>query len=155
MVGVLPMDAFTKGITGSGAYTLHFNDVIAWEVAQFFYSFPTETELKDELRAFDLKPTPFERIEQFVTSNVLFKPLYWKGAWLNQTLTYGEMYLAAGGGYGWLSRTERPVVDAGVGFRFYFGDLVSTRLDVRHLSFFNDADVHNDIWVGLGVSLSP
>ena len=62
-VGHLPMDAFTKGVTASGSYTLHFNDLFAWEVAQFFYSFDVDTDLENELLAFDLKPTPFERVQ--------------------------------------------------------------------------------------------
>ncbi len=153
--GTLPLDAFTKGITFSGGYTLHFNDVWAWEVGQFFYSLPSDTDLESELRAFDIKPTPFERAEQFVTSNIVFKPLYWKGAWLNDSLTYGEFFMVAGGGYGWLTRTARPAVDAGVGARVYVNSFTSVRVDVRHLSFFNDADVQNELWLGLGLSLSP
>ena len=54
-------------MTASGSYTLHFNDLFAWEVAQFFYSFGVDTDLENELLAFDLKPTPFERVEQYVT----------------------------------------------------------------------------------------
>lgn len=152
-VGLLPLDAFEKGLTVSGAYSLHFTDTLAWEVAQFFYSFPLETDLRAELGAFDLRPTPFERVEQYVTSNFVFKPLYWKGAWLNDGLTYGELMLLVGGGYGWLTRTKRPVVDVGVGVRVYATDWASFRLDVRGLSFVNEDDAHNELWIGLGVSL--
>ncbi|MEE2789315.1 MAG: outer membrane beta-barrel domain-containing protein [Myxococcota bacterium] len=154
-VGVLPMDAFTKGLTLSGSYTLHFSDLIGWEVGQFFYSQPFETDLESELRAFDLKPTPFERVEQFVTSNVVFKPLYWKGAWLNSALSYGEFFLTAGGGYGWLTRTERPVASFGGGFRMYVNQFLSFRLDLRDLLFISENDTQNELWVGLGVSISP
>ncbi len=153
--GVLPLDAFKKGFSLSGAYTLHFNDLWAWEVAQFFYSFPMETDLESELRAFDLKPTPFERVEQFVTSNVLFKPLYWKGAWLNSVLGYGELYLSAGGGYGWLTRTQRPAVSGGFGLRVYITELVSVRFDFRDIAFVSEIDTQNELWLGLGVSLAP
>ncbi len=151
--GVLPLDAFDKGLTVSGAYTLHFSDVFAWEVAQFFYSFPVETDLRGELRAFDLEPTPFERVEYFLTSNFVFKPLYWKGAWLNDGLVFGELMFLAGGGYGWLTRTERPVFDVGVAYRLYVSDWVSFRLDVRDHAFVNSEDVQNELWIGLGVSL--
>lgn len=154
-VGTLPLDAFKKGLTLSGSYTLHFNDLFAWEVAQFFYSFAVETDLEAELIAFDLKPTPFERVEQFVTSNILFKPLYWKGAWLNSGLGYGEFFLAAGGGYGWLTRTQRPVVNIGLGFRIYLHELVSIRFDLRELAFISENDTQNELWLGLGISLSP
>ncbi len=152
-VGVLPLDAFEKGITVSGAYTLHFNELFGWEVAQFFYSFPVETELAADLRAFDLQPTPFERVEYFVTSNLVFKPLYWKGAWLNDGLSYGELLLVMGGGYGWLTRTSRPVADVGAAVRLYASDLVSLRLDLRYVPFFNLDDLQNELWIGLGASL--
>ena len=152
-VGLLPLDAFTKGVTFSGAYTLHFTDVLAWEVVQFFYSLPMETTLQDELRAFDLQPTPFERVEQYVTTNFVFKPLYWKGAWLNENLSYGEYMLLLGGGYGWMTRTQRAVVDVGLATRIYASEMVSFRLDVRGLAFVSSDDVQNELWLGLGISL--
>lgn len=151
--GSLPIDAFEKGLTLSGAYTLHFSDTIAWEVVQYYYSFGVDTDLKDELKAFDLQATPFERVEQFVTTNFVFKPLYWKGAWLNDALTYGEFLIFAGGGYGWLTNTQRPVIDVGVGARVYASEWVSFRLDVRGLAFVNADDSQNELWIGLGVSL--
>ncbi|MEO1273406.1 MAG: hypothetical protein AAFX99_35420, partial [Myxococcota bacterium] len=43
--GVLALDAFTKGITASGSYTIHFNEIIGWEVAQFVYSFQFALEI--------------------------------------------------------------------------------------------------------------
>jgi outer membrane beta-barrel protein len=152
-VGLLPLDAFTKGVTFSGAYTLHFTDVLAWEVVQFFYSLPMETTLQDELRAFDLQPTPFERVEQYVTTNFVFKPLYWKGAWLNENLSYGEYMLLLGGGYGWMTRTQRAVINVGLATRIYASEMVSFRLDVRGLAFANADDVQNELWLGLGISL--
>jgi outer membrane beta-barrel protein len=152
-VGVLPLDAFEKGLTVSGAYTLHFTDVFAWEVAHFFWSFPLETDLRDELNAFDIEPTPFERVEYFLTTNFVFKPLYWKGAWLNDGLAFGELMFLVGGGYGWMTRSERPVADIGVAYRLYVSESVSLRLDVRDHAFFNAEDIQNELWIGLGVSL--
>lgn len=152
-VGVLPIDAFTKGITVSGQYSLHFNELYAWEVAHFFYSFPVDTDLRDDLDAFDLQPTPFERVKYFATSNFVFKPVYWKGSWLNDGLGYGEFFLLAGGGYGWMTRTERPVVDIGTGVRVYASEWVSVRFDVRALSFITTDDQQNELWIGLGASL--
>ncbi|MCB9548358.1 MAG: outer membrane beta-barrel domain-containing protein [Myxococcales bacterium] len=152
-VGTLPLDAFRKGLTLSGGYTLHFSDRWAWEAVQYTYSYPISTDLEDELRAYDLRPTPFERLESYVATNVVLKPLYFKGAWFNEHLTYGELLLLAGGGYGWLTRTQRPMVDVGVATRVYATDWVSLRLDVRGLSFFNADDLHNELWIGLGASL--
>ena len=117
------------------------------------HSFEYKTALEDVLRAQGgLEATPFERVQTYVTSNVVFKPFYWKGAWMNQGLSYGELFFVAGGGYGWLTQSSRPVVDAGVGVRLFQGEW-SARLDVRWLSFFNASDTHGELWVALGVSL--
>ena len=151
--GSLPLDAFKKGITASGSLTLHKNHRWAWEAIQYTYSFEYTTALEDELKAFKLQATPFERVESYVTSNLVFKPLYWKGAWLNNAMSYGELFFVAGGGYGWLTQTSRPVVDGGLGVRLFHGNGLSTRLDIRWLTFFNADDVQNELWVGLGISL--
>ena len=158
-VGWLPLDAFTKGVSVSGSYTLHFSGSWAWEVAQFYYSLQYDTDLASELTAFDLAPTPFEVVNYFVTSSAVWKPLYWKGSWLNSTLSYGELFLVMGGGYGWLTRSARPAVDLGGGFRVYGNELFSFRLDIRYLMFFGDQilenwDVKDELWIGLGTSLS-
>lgn len=157
--GSLPLDAFTKGYTLGGSYTLHFTEQIAWEVAQAAYSFHVDTDLKDELKAFDLRPTPFELIEYYAMSNVVWKPVYWKGSWLNDSLIYGELFFIAGGGYGWFTRSSRPGGDIGAGFRLYANTLISFRFDARYLFFFDDTildefQVKDDISVSLGTSLT-
>jgi outer membrane beta-barrel protein len=157
-LGVLPLDAFTKGVTLSGAYTLHFTERWAWEVAQFHYSFHVDTALKDELRALDVQPTPFELVEYYLTSAVLFKPLYWKGSWLNSRLTHGEIFFNFGGAYAWYTRSNRPGLNLGSGARLYLSRNFSVRLDVRYLMFFDDKffdsfSFKDELSVGLGTSL--
>ena len=151
--GTLPLDAFKKGVTVSGAYTLHFSDLWAWEAIQYHYAFEWQTDLNQELEVYDLQPTPFERVEQFMTSSVVFKPLYWKGAWLNDSLVYGELFFLLGGGYGWLTESSRPAVDVGFGVRLYHDAGFQSRLDVKGVSFFNADETHQELWIGLGVSL--
>jgi len=155
-VGILPMDAFTKGMTVSGAYSLHFSDVVGWEVGQFTYSFGVDTKLREDLEALPQPagPTPFEVVQYFVTSNLLFKPIYGKMAVLNHRVIYGEFFLALGGGYGWMTITGRPIADAGLGFRVYAGKYLSFRLDARNYMFINTEDIHNELWIGLGIDLS-
>jgi hypothetical protein len=84
---------------------------------------------------------------------LVFKPLYWKGSWLNQSLVFGELFFVAGAGYGWLTQTNRPVVDVGFGVKLFNTTNIQTRLDVRALSFINQDDFHNELWIGLGLSL--
>jgi outer membrane beta-barrel protein len=152
-IGTLPIDAFTKGLTFTGAYTLHFNDLIAWEVGQFTYSYHIDTQLRAELEDYDVQPTQFEVVRYFVTTSLLVKPLYGKLAVLNRTLVYSELFLAVGGGWGWLSVTDRAVVDFGVGLRLYAGKYVSFRVDVRDYMFITKADVQNELWLGLSICL--
>lgn len=152
--GVLPLDAFKKGLTAGGSLTIHQNHRWAWEALSLAYSFELETDLEEQLQTFySLQPTPFERVKLFALSNVVFKPLYWKGSWLNQKMAYGELLLVAGGGYGWLSQTSRPAFDAGFAVKLLHENEFATRLDVRMISFFNAEDVHNELWVNLGFSL--
>jgi outer membrane beta-barrel protein len=159
-VGMLPLDAFTKGLTLSGAYTQHFSDLIGWEIVHAFYSFHLHTGLWDDLEVYDLKPTPFEVLENtLLTTNLVLTPIYWKGSWLNNSLLHGEMMIFAGGGYGWFTRSKRVAVDLGLGVRFYASRVFSFRLEVRHHIFFNSSifeelDLHHELWTGLGASAS-
>lgn len=158
-VGVLPLDAFKKGVTVGGGYTFHVNELYAWEVVNFQYSFGFETELNDDLAAFDLKPTPFEVVKYYVSTNFVFKPVYWKGSVMNDSLLYGELMIILGGGYGWFTQSSRPMAEYGVAMRFFLSDIFSLRVDGRHLMFISvdpdqGADVHHELWINLGVSIS-
>ena len=157
--GVLPLDAFAKGITLSGGYTLHFSPKIAWEVAQFSYSFQVETDLNDKLSSFDLRSTPFELLDYYLSSNVVFKPLYWKGSWLNSGLTHGELFFTGGLSYGWFTRSSLPGASVGMGFRLFGSELLSFRFDTRYLLFASglgegEFEIKDELWLGLGTSLS-
>lgn len=153
-IGTLPLDAFTKGLTGSVGYTLHFNDSIAWEVGQFTYSYGIDTQLNEDLDALNVGPTPFERVQYFASSNVMFKPMYGKQAVLNRGLVYQETFLTAGFAYGWLTLTQRPGVGVGVGTRIYGGKNFSVRVDIRDYVFFGPDGRQNELWLALGTSLT-
>lgn len=158
-LGLLPLDAFTKGVTTSGSYTLHFTQFFAWEIVQFAYSFHLDTDLKDELEVYDLRPTPFEVLDFYASTNAIFKPLYWKGAWNNESMLYGEFFINTGLAYGWFTRSQRPGLDLGVGVRLFTSDLISFKFSARYLMFLGDDVLENfnikdELWVGLGSSLS-
>lgn len=157
--GIFPLDAFTKGATLSGAYTLHLGELWSWEIIHFFHAFGVDTDLRDDLAAFDLAPTPFETIENLATTNLVFRPVYWKGALLNDSVIYGELLFVFGGGYAWFTRSNRVGADVGLGFRVFLNEAFSVRLDLRYLAFFSDTvfddfDIHSEIWAGLGLSLA-
>jgi outer membrane beta-barrel protein len=158
-LGLLPLDAFTKGVTLGGAYTLHFNELLAWEVVQFNYSFQFDTSLKADLEAFDIGNTPFEVLNYYASSNLVFKPVYWKGSLLNSGLIRGELYTVLGGAFGAFTRSNRGGVDAGGGVRLFTSELVSFRLDMRYYMFFNDTiledfSFEDEIAINLGTSIA-
>jgi len=157
-IGFLPMDAFTKGFTVDASYTLRFDEVLGWEIAHLQHSFPLDSGLRDELLAFDLEPQTFEVVETSVFSNFVWTPVYWKGAVMNDSLIRGEIQFVVGPGVGWFTRSTRGGFDAGMGFRVYLSSLTSLRLDVRYQGFFEDTpsgiDLHNEIWIGLGLAFT-
>jgi len=158
-VGFLPMDAFTKGLTLGASYTLRFDEVFGWEIAQLTHSFPIDSGLRDELLAFDLEPQTFEVVETTLFTNFVWTPIYWKGAVMNESLVLGEIMFIVGGGVGWFTRSTRGGFDVGIALRFYLSSLVSLRLDVRYEGFIENAPdglaLHNEIWTGLGLAFTP
>jgi|GEM_PF-927844 len=157
--GLLPLDAFTKAVTLGGAYTLHFNELYAWEVVNASYSFHYDTSLKADLAAFEVQSTPFEVLDYYVSSNFVFKPVYWKGSLLNSGLIRGELYLVGGGAFGAFTRSNRGGVNAGGGIRLFTSELVSFRFDTRYFMFFNDTilddfSFKDELAINLGASLA-
>lgn len=137
--GLLPLDAFTKGATVNGSYTLHFSNLVAWELIHFVQAFHYDTDLRGKLATFEIQEAPFEIVERIATSSIVWKPIYWKGAFLNDTILHGEFFGLVGGGLGWFTRSERPGVNAGVGTRVFFNEWLSLRVDIRYHWFFEDS----------------
>lgn len=155
--GTLPLDAFEKGITLGGSYTLHFDELIAWEVAHFAYSFPVATDLRAQLENFDIMETPFEVVEWFLTSNLVLTPIYWKASLANDSLLHGEFFFTLGAGLANLTRVQQLVAEAGLGSRFYLSETFSAVIDFRYQAYFSDQTFQNgnlrsEIWIGLGLT---
>ncbi len=158
-VGVLPLNAFTKGITIGGGYTYHFTDVLAWEVAQFYYSFGADTDLKKTLQEnFNpmVQPTTFETVNYFGSSNLVIKPMYGKYSLFNRWVVHSEFFLALGPAF---AKYNDPAVfrggfDAGIGFRLHLVQHVSIRLDLRDYTFFQGATPKSELYIALGIAVS-
>jgi len=163
--GVLPLDAFYKGVTGTFRYTLHFNDFHAWEIAGGTYSFNIETDLRRQLREnFAVQPDAkgLEQIWGYVESAYIIKPIYGKLSLFNRALIYNEIYFAFGGAVGvWDDLSFRPGPGGGAGIRFFVWDWMSIRLDMRHYVLLNGMPIidpnfrfENMMYLGAGVSFN-
>ena len=146
--GLLPIDAFYKGVTGTARYTLHLDEFVAWEVGSVTYSFNIPTDLQNQLRDnFAVQPQSFTEITGFAESALVIKPVYGKYAFLNRFLIYGELYFIAGGAVGLLNDFSFvPAPEYGAGMRFFLSKYLSVRADLRHYVFFNGVPVVDPNW---------
>jgi outer membrane beta-barrel protein len=161
--GTLPLDAFVKGVTATGRYTLHFDDFHAWEIAAGTYSLNIDTGLKQQLiDNFGVQPEALPAVQAVIDTNYVMKPFYGKLALFNRTLLYSELFLLAGVTVTyWSDGTFRPGPDVGAGLRFFVAEWFSLRADIRHALIFNgipfvdeQGTVDGILYLGLGASFN-
>jgi outer membrane beta-barrel protein len=165
-VGVLPLDAFTKGISGQVSYTFHFSDSFAWQIGRFLYSQNVATGLQSQLtRDFGVNPTAFPQTIWIAGSDVMWTPIYGKFAWLNSSVAHFEIYGLAGVSVanqrvssdiaaGTTSTQFLPGADLGIGWRFYISKAVSLRLEVTDNILFASSGIQNIMVVNVGVAFN-
>ncbi len=161
--GVLPLDAFAKGITASGRYTLHFDDFHAWEIGAGTFALNVDTGLKDQLiNVHGVEPEALAALQLTLESNYVMKPFYGKVALFNQALLYAEIFAVVGitASY-WTDGSWRPGPDVGVGARFFVSEWFAVRADIRHAVVFNgiplsdpNATVDGVMYLGIGASFN-
>ncbi|HEY3355965.1 MAG TPA: outer membrane beta-barrel domain-containing protein [Polyangia bacterium] len=162
-VGTIPIDAYYKGLTGTGQYTFHFGPSWAWEIVSFTYSQNFWTTLRKDLeynwRAPGAPKIP--EMQFFGDSNLVWKPLYGKLAYLNRSLVYGELYWVIGAAGARYTETGNYIgADTGLGFRVHMSEHFSARLDLRYYRFqqlhrFTKNDNNDNLLlVQLGISLN-
>jgi outer membrane beta-barrel protein len=161
-VGVLPIDAFYKGLMVQAGYTYHFSDYFAWQIIRAAYSFNFGTGLQSQLeRDFGVQPTAFQEVQYFGGSDLVWTPLYGKGSWLNRTVTRFELFGMLGAtvfnmtnGLTGSGSSFRPAVNVGLGFRIYSGQHISYRLDLTDNVTFTSNGVTNIPTLQLSLALN-
>jgi outer membrane beta-barrel protein len=144
-VGVLPADAFYKGVVAGVGYTYHFNDSFAWQVGRGSYSYNLKTGLREQLeRDFGVAPTANafqDEVQWMVGSDLMWSPFYGKLAFRNSKVLHFAAFLIGGGSVLKLNRTDgfRPAANVGLGLRFFSSNTVSFRLDVTNNFVFAEA----------------
>ncbi len=153
--GLLPLDAFYKGVGPVGSYTWHMSDQWGWEVIRGQYSFPFNTSLRDQLvKDFKVKPTEIEQVQYMLTTSAHWTPLYGKLAMSNSMVVHAEMYGLIGGTIAKLTGSFKPGPQLGLGFRFFLSSAVSMRVETRyHYLFANKSTQILDVAAGLAFNL--
>ncbi len=130
-VGVLPLDAFYKGLYAQVGYVFHFTDSFAWQVGRGGYSYSARTGLREQLeRDFGVLPTAFDEVQFFVGSDLMWKPLYGKLSVLNRWVLHGEVFAILGATIFRFTNTFRPGINVGAGGRVFLTKYASLRLDI-------------------------
>jgi outer membrane beta-barrel protein len=154
-VGVLPLDAFFKGIYAQVGYTFHFSDAFAWQVGRAAYSYPVMTGLREQLqRDFGVLPTARDVVEYFVGSDLMWTPFYGKMAILNKAVVHGEMFFLLGASLFKYTTAFRPGVNLGGGGRVFVSKWVSFRLDLTDTVIVPTGGGANNIFNVMTVTLS-
>lgn len=129
-LGVLPLDAFYKGVGAQVSYTYHFTDSFAWQVARGTYSYDLDTGLRQQLeRDFGVQPTVFEQVEWMAGSDLVWAPFYGKVAVMNSSVLHFAGFLSVGGTVMKMNVGFRPAVALGAGARLFQSRWISFRLD--------------------------
>ncbi len=157
--GVLPLDAFYKGIYGQVGYTAHFTDHFAWQIGRFAYAAPIKTGLREQLeRDFGVLPTVFEEVQFFFGSDIMWKPFYGKFSVMNTWVWQVEAFLIAGVSVFKFTNTIQPGINLGGGFRLFLNRYVSLRVDVTNNIVFpiggGSVTVNNVMQVNAGLSFN-
>jgi outer membrane beta-barrel protein len=152
-VSLLPYDAFYKAVAPEISYTVHFTDSFAWEAVRFGYAQRFDTNLKGQLLGFGLQNTTFEEVNLFLSSDLMWAPLYAKMALVNKAVIYGELYGVAGGGAYNTTQAWRAAPNIGLGGRLFLSRVVSLRLEVREAVLIEDG-APSVLDVNLGLSIN-
>ncbi len=157
-IGVMPLDAFHKGISFSGSYTYHWNNAWAWEALHATYQMSFQTHLQKSLsEEYGMKATrnggvPFDML---ITSSGVFKPFFSKYAFVEKIKIPSESFISAGIGIAASSSKALPLFTLGIGSRFFISQRWSSRFDIKHHVVFSDVEVQNILLIQWGISFNP
>lgn len=165
----IPDNDFYESYPVGIAYTFHFNNYLAWEVARGQYFVNQEKELKGDLEDnFGVTPSEFQEPKYMIHSNLVIKPFYGKESIWNKGIVNHESYFLLGGGvvnyekkfsYGDTETENAPSISLGYGIKYFVSKNMVMNLELRDLINFREEKTENSLSMGVGLSfrfnLSP
>jgi outer membrane beta-barrel protein len=166
-IGVLPVDAFYKGVSFGGGYAWHITDLWAVEL-RAAYMQNVKTSLRDKLENnFGEPPSKFAEIKLYGEIGGLFKPIYGKLSFLNKSLVYGELYLSLSAIVarmeGGTATDDEPQGKGdrmafggapGFGLRGYLNRYLSLRFDFRYMLLYSRGEGHYPLALTLNLAVT-
>lgn len=172
-VALVANDPWTRGLIPEMALTWHMADANALELTFGYGVYFNKNLVNQVYRQTDHPPERIPRPRLFLTGNYAFSPVYGKLSFLGELVVHHDLFVVAGGGAA-LDEIEvirsdasgvvensfttvvSPVVDFGVGERFFLGPRVAIRFDLRPYVFFEIIDgkvsPNADVQIALGTS---
>jgi outer membrane beta-barrel protein len=156
--GVLPINAFSKGLTIGGTFTYHFSNSWAWEIINANYVYKQlNTGLRNELvENFQVQPTDISALDLLMSSSLVLKPFYGKLALFNRRVIHMEVSIPFGVAMGRYTNPQAylPGPTAGILFHVFLSPHTSVRVDVRENVLFNHWAMRHELHVALGLALA-
>lgn len=161
-LGYMPADAFTKSLVLGASYTHFFEPYLGWEILNLNVSKNYSTSLKNELLnkfSAEVRNVGFGGIldfpSYFVTTNLIYTPIYNKNLLFNTLMIHGEISFLAGGGVVHFNTTgNKPVASLGMIMRYFTSPSTSIKVDVReHLYFDRDRGLDGLFVVLIGFAI--
>ena len=159
--GYISNDDFYNVFPLSLGYTLHFNELFAWEVVRGHYIINSEKDLKEDLESdFGVTPSVIREPKYAIHSHIVLKPLYGKDIYRDRTVINHETYLFAGGGavifekqfsVGGSENEIAPSVSLGIGQKTFINKNIALNIELRDWVNFRGDKTINNFWFGLSV----
>ncbi|MCC6276484.1 MAG: outer membrane beta-barrel domain-containing protein [Oligoflexia bacterium] len=150
--GYLPLDPYTKFIGVGLVYTHAFSDFTAWEIVNANYSINLVSGLRRDLTEnFAAQDAQFEQLQYYATTNLQFTPFYTKNLLFNSKIVHSQLAFIAGGGAMAYKSGVKPGIDLGLIFKYYLGEVMSLKLDIRHYTVLA-TEIRNNLALVVGLS---
>lgn len=138
----LPSDSITQGVNLGISFTHNLNDFVAWEVANFNYTFSMDTGLSENLKKdFDKTlrhPLYFNFFKYYVTTSLVYTPFYSKNLLFNKALVWSDINFLVGAGVGKFSHSgTKPIFNLGFYLRYFTSPKTAIKIDFREVLFKN------------------
>jgi outer membrane beta-barrel protein len=134
-LGGVPFGTVRRTLFGGASYTLHANDWLGLELLNFVYSQTFFSSFVDNINANQGSLPQIhvndEELLYLLTTGVQFTPFYGKLSTFSRFIAYIEPYLSLGAGLAKTDSNEYLALYPGIGFRVFFKEWFSMRLDFR------------------------
>lgn len=137
-VSYLPLDSFNRYLALGGSYTHFYTNYFGWEVINGADAFNSSTGLQGYLtQQYAASTEPFNTLNYYFTSNLVYTPFYTKNLFLNSNIFYGEVSFVGGGGIAKFDSGFVNNIDLGLMLRFFLNQTSSLKFDFRNYLYFS------------------